>query len=348
MKAKALICNDKQNFTLKDVILKDPGPDQIAIRAHYTGVSIGTELALIRNKLSWGPYPLCTGYMGTGVVEAVGTDIDDFKVGDEVYFRGNDSMELMDGTQVSCVAGTHCSHVIRRPHTNHGVAHMIRGATMDVACMFVMPAVGLYGVDMANPRMGQTVVVYGTGQIGLGVVAACAHRGCVIIAVDINEKRLSIAQKMGADYIINGTSQDVEAEVRKIARDGADVVFECSGIPQCIDPAISLCRQYGSFVWQGNYGADPVSMHFLPPHGRRLTMFFPCDDGWQPCRRAVVKNMAMGTLKWEHCITHRIGFAESPAMFERINKGEEKDIVGVIIDWVNQRPRTPGKKESMS
>jgi threonine dehydrogenase-like Zn-dependent dehydrogenase len=272
--------------------------------------------------------------MGTGVVEAVGSDIDNFKIGDEVYFRGNDVMKLADGTRVSCVSGTHCTHIVTRPNTTHGAARMIPGAAMDVACMFVMPAVGLYGVDMANLRMGQTVVVYGAGLIGLGVVAACAHRGCVVIAVDVNETPLSIARKMGADHTINGASQDVEAAVKKIAPEGADVVFECTGIPECIDPAIALCRADGGFVWQGNYGAEPVSIHFLPPHGRRLRMFFPCDDGWQPCRRAVVKNMAMGALQWEHCITHRIPFTEAPEMFDRINKGKDKDIVGVVIQWL--------------
>ena len=189
---------------------------------------------------------------------------------------------------------------------------MIPGVEMDVACMFVMPAVGLYGVDMTNPRMGQTVVVYGTGLIGLGVVAACAHRGCVVLAVDLNEKRLAVAKQLGADYAISGETGDVQAEVKKIAPEGADVVFECTGIPECIDPAIALCREHGSFVWQGNYGSAPVSMHFLPPRGRRLKMFFPSDDGWRPCRRAVVKNMAMGALKWEQCISHRIGFMDAP------------------------------------
>ena len=333
MNARALICDEKQNFSIENVTLKDPAPDQVAIRTLYTGVSIGTEFALIRNKLSWGPYPLCTGYMGTGVVEAVSTDIDNFEVGDEVYFRGNDTMTLADGTPVSCVSGVHCSYIVTRPNTTHGVAHMVPGAAMDVACMFVMPAVGLYGVDMANPRMGETVVVYGTGLIGLGVVAACTHRGCVVVAVDINDKQLAIAKTLGADFVINGRSSDVADEVKRIAPEGADVVFECTGIPQCIDPAIALCRRHGSFVWQGNYGSEPVSMHFLPPHGRRLRMFFPCDDGWQPCRRAVVKNMAMGALKWEQCITHRIPFTEAPAMFQRINEGKDKDIVGVVINW---------------
>jgi threonine dehydrogenase-like Zn-dependent dehydrogenase len=271
--------------------------------------------------------------MGTGIVEEVGADIDNFEIGDEVYFRGNDAMTLTDGTPVSCVSGTHCTHIVTRPNTTHGVDHMVPRAAMEAACMFVMPAVGLYGADMANPRMGETVVVYGTGLIGLGVVAACAHRGCVVVAVDINDKQLAIAKALGADFQINGQSSDVVEEVMRIAPKGADVVFECTGNPQCIDQAIALCCEHGSFVWQGNYGSEPVSMHFLPPHGRRLRMFFPCDDGWQPCRRAVVKNMAMGVLKWEQCITHRIPFTEAPAMFQRINEGKDKDIVGVVINW---------------
>lgn len=157
-----------------------------------------------------------------------------------------------------------------------------------------------------------------------------------MVAVDVNERQLAMARTMGADVCIDGSSQDVAAEVRQLAAAGADVVFECTGLPECVDGAIALCRPHGSFVWQGNYGAAPISMDFLQPHGRRLTMFFPCDDGMAPCRRAVVKNMASGALKWEECITHRIGAAEAPEMFERINAGEA-DIVGVVINWLDPR-----------
>ena len=94
MNAQALICDEQQDFSIENVILADHAPDQIAIRTLHTGVSIGTEFALIRGKLSWGPFPVCTGYMGAGVVEAVGADIDNFSVGDEVYFRGNNTMAL--------------------------------------------------------------------------------------------------------------------------------------------------------------------------------------------------------------------------------------------------------------
>lgn len=332
MKAQALICDEKQRFSLQDVIIPDPTADQIAIKTAYTGVSIGTEFALIRNKLSWGPYPLCTGYMGTGTVEAIGKNINNFKVGDKVYYRQNEAMTMSNGQKVSCVCGTHASHAVLKPDTTHGAAHVPDGAGMDTAAMFVMPAVGLYGVDMSDPNMGQIVVVYGVGLIGLGVVAACVHRGCVVIAVDVNPRQLAIAREFGADHLIDGSRQNVEEEVKKIAPDGADVVFECTGIPACINPAVALCRTLGSFIWQGNYGSAPVAFDFGEAHGRRLKMFFPCDDGWQPCRRAVVKNMAMGALKWEKAITHRIASNEAPVMFDRINKGD-KDIVGVVIQW---------------
>jgi len=110
-------------------------------------------------------------------------------------------------------------------------------------------------------------------------------------------------------------------------------VFEATGIPACIDPAVALARPYGKFVLQGNYGADPIAFHFLPPHGKRLTWFYPCDDGLEPCRRAVLKNMAMGALDWRQVITHRVRAEDSPAFYDALNRGRAHDVVGALIDW---------------
>ena len=332
MQAKAIICDEQQNFSYADVVLPDPGPGQIVVRPHYSGVSIGTEFALIRNKLSWGPYPLCTGYMAVGTVEHAGKAVSDFKLGDKVYYRDNKDIHLADGQKVSAVTGTHCSLAVIDPNNTHGVAHLPAGVNEAAASMYVMPAVGLNGVDMANPRMGETVVVFGAGLIGLGVVAACSQRGCIVVAIDLADQRLEVAKQLGADYVINSKTQNVQEALKQIAPAGADVVFEATGIPACIDPAIALCKTHGKFVYQGNYGAAPISYHFLPPHGKRLTAFYPCDDGLAACRRAVIKNMAMGTLPWEITITHQVPAMEAPALFAAINGGQD-DILGAVIDW---------------
>ena len=195
------------------------------------------------------------------------------------------------------------------------------------------PAVGLFGVDMAGPRMGPLVVVQGLGLVGLGVVAACAHRGCVVVAADLVASRRQIASRLGAAHLVDSRHGDVADAVRRLAPDGADVVFECTGLPGTVNAAVQLCRPDGGFVWQGNYGAQSLPLDFLPAHGRRLRMFFPCDDGLQPCRRAVVSNIALGTLHWQHTLTDRVDAADAPAMFARIGRGEAPDAVGVVIRW---------------
>ncbi len=140
MEAKALICDENQQFTLSDVKLKDPELDQVAIRTQYSGVSIGTEFALVRNKISWGPYPICTGYMGTGVVEIVGSDIDGFKVGDKVHYRGNDEMELTDGTNVSCAsAHTVLTSCANRIHLTAWTTSLMVQVWTSLVCLSCLP-----------------------------------------------------------------------------------------------------------------------------------------------------------------------------------------------------------------
>lgn len=333
MKTQALICDEKQSFTIQDVLLPDPGPTQVLVRSQYTGVSVGTEFALVRGKLSWGPFPICTGYMGVGIVEKAGSQVDRFKPGQRVYYRENRQITLADGRKVSATSGVHCAHAVIEPVSSHGIDHLPDGVDAEAASMFVLPSVGQHGVSMANPTYGQTVVVYGVGQVGLAVVASAALRGCEVIAIDLDNRRLEIARQLGAAHVVNSSTQDPGTEVRKVAPDMADHVFECTGIPKCLMPAMNLARRFGTFTWQGNYGAAPVEFQFLSPHARQLRMFFPCDDGGVPSRRAVMRLMASGALPWGKTITHRATAAEAPALFDRINKGQITDFVGATVKW---------------
>lgn len=331
MRAHALVAQQGMSFAIEGVEIPDPGPKEISVRSLFSGVSIGTEFALISGKLSWGPFPLCTGYMGTGVVESTGTDVDEFKPGDKVYYRNNKSISL-GGNEVSSVRGTHCSRIVTSVNSTHSAAILPDDVSPETASMFVLPAVGLAGVDMANPRIGDHVLVNGCGLIGLGVVAACVHRGCRVIAVDVSRSRLEVAGEYGAETLINASTDDVDARVRATTGDGADIVFESSGLPELINGAMKLCRPRGTFVWQGNYGRHPVSMDFMVPHGNQLRMVFPCDDGGVDCRRAVIRNMSTGALLWDKCISHRISFRDAPGIFERIGAGDQS-ILGVTIAW---------------
>ena len=333
MKAKALICDKNQCFALADVELPDPSADNIVIRTLYSGVSIGTEFALIRNRISWGPYPICTGYQAVGIIEHVGANTEGFQLGQKVYHRTNLSMRLADGGDVTCANASHCSRLVVNDQNTHDLAALPDNVSEEAASLFVMPAVGLFGVNMAKPGAGHTVVVNGCGLIGLGVVAEVARRGLRVIAVDVNEKRLAMARSFGADHIINPGTADLKETVEQIIPGGLDYVFECTGLPECIDPAISLCKRFGTYVWQGNYGKGLVQFDFSAAHSRRLTMLFPCNDGGPPFRRAVIKNMASGILPWDKVITHRITAEDSPQFYHEINTGKANDVIGAVIAW---------------
>ena len=333
MKAHALICSSKEDFSLEPVTLPDPESHQVLIRTLWSGVSIGTEFAFIQEKIVRGGYPLCTGYMATGIVEYAGSDTAGYAEGDKVYFRLNTKMSTGDGTDVNLLNGSHASHAVCDPTGSTGVALLPEGVPEDIASAFVMPGVGLHGVDISNPRLGDVVLVFGAGLVGLSSMAWSNLRGCEVVACDVDEQRLEIARKIGALHCINSAKQDLTKELEKISPGGADVVIEATGIPQLLNEAIALVRLGGKFVWQGHYGTNPVSLDFLKPHSKRVQMFFPCDDGHEPARRATLRNIATGALRWEETITHRVSCEEAPGLYRKINAGGDHRVLGALIQW---------------
>lgn len=332
MQAKALICDESQSFTLADVALPDPTAHQVVVRALYSGISIGTEIRVIRNQIDWGPYPLCNGYQAVGIVEYVGHDVDEFKIGEKVYYRDNQPMTLSDGQVVSPTLGTHASHALIDPNNTACLALLPAGVDEDVASLFVMPGTGLQGVDMANVHVGDSVIVHGLGLIGLGVVAASRHRGAYVVAIDLDTQRLDIARKLGADQLIDASQQNTKEAVRELLDDGANVVFEATGVPTCVDLAADLCKPEEKLVLIGNYGRAPLSYHFIPIHGKRLTVFYP-SDALLHHQIAVLRNMATGVLPWHHVLTHHLVPAEAPSFYDALNRGEAKGVVGAVIKW---------------
>lgn len=331
MQAQALICNAQQQFALETFPIPALKANQILVRTLYSGVSVGTEFAVIRGKLDWGPFPVCTGYQAVGVVEAVAAAVTRFKIGDKVYYRRNFMPMVWQGQQINTCAGTHCS--VAMIDENAEVELLPAGVDEAVGSTFVMPSVGYNAVNMAGVQMGDVVAVHGVGLIGLGALVAARLRGAITIAIDIDERRLALAKAMGADYLINGKAEEVKARVDAVKAGGADVVFEATGIPSSLDPAFAIARLYGKFVFLGNYGNAPISFHFLVPHGKQLTAFFPCNDGLKPCREAVLRNISSGAIPWQKTITHTVAASEAPALYTAINQNAIPDMMGAVIRW---------------
>lgn len=333
VQAQALVCTDANELSIQDVRLPEIEESDILVRTAYSGVSVGTEFSVISGRLDWGPYPLVTGYQGVGVVEEAGNAVNGFARGDTVYFRDNTRMSTVDGESLNAAAGVHCSRAVINVEETHGVALLPDGADRSAASLFVLPAVGLHGTDMGQVTVGERVLVMGTGLVGLGVVAACSRRGADVTAVDMDQTRLDVARTLGAVRTAR-VETEVQRVVDELVADAPfDVVFEASGLHDLVDPAISACRSNGRFVWQGNYGEGPVAFTFLLAHMRQIHMVFPCDDGQEPSRAAVVRAIADGTLPWQATVTHEVSPAEAPDLYARIRSGSVSGLIGAVIDW---------------
>jgi threonine dehydrogenase-like Zn-dependent dehydrogenase len=120
--------------------------------------------------------------------------------------------------------------------------------------------------------VGGTVVVQGAGAIGLLTVATAKIAGAgKIMVVDMINERLKMAEKLGADHVIDmreyGTSEERVAEVQRLTNGlGADVVVECVGVPVAVPEGIDMTRRGGKFVEVGHYtdpGTVPVNPHTI-------------------------------------------------------------------------------------
>lgn len=333
LEGRALVARTGGGFTLEPVQTGPLSPTTIGVRTHWSGVSFGTEFAVLSGKLDWGPFPLTTGYMGAGVVTDVGDQVAGFAVGDRVYYRQNQELLGHNGEVINCAAGVHSSVAVLDPTGTHGAAHIPDDVDDRIASMFVLPAVGLTGVDQAEVGVGDSVVVIGAGAIGLAVVAAAGARGARVLAVDLREASLDAAKVLGAHHIVDAR-QDIAAAARNaFGGEGADFVFESTGRHDSIDLGISLLREFGCFVWQGNYGDGPVAFDFLGAHRRRIRMVFPCDDGYRPAREAVMSSIGAGWLNWDVTVTDTVEAEDAPEFFHRILAEGTGNSLSASVHW---------------
>ena len=113
-------------------------------------------------------------------------------------------------------------------------------------------SVGFHAVDRANVTDSDTVLVFGCGIIGIGAIVRAALRGAKVIAVDVDDKKLALAERLGAQHTINTIKENLHERVGEITCDcGADVVIEAVGRPETYTAAVSEAAFTGRVVYIG-------------------------------------------------------------------------------------------------
>jgi predicted dehydrogenase/threonine dehydrogenase-like Zn-dependent dehydrogenase len=302
---------------------------------------VGPTLDAVRAKLD-APIPL--GYCQAGVVVEVGSRPGGFAVGDRVVTNG-----------------AHAEYA-RVPHTL--AAKIPEGVTYEAAAFTPIAAIGLQGIRLAAPTLGETVVVMGLGLIGLLTVQMLRANGCRVIGIDRDAGRLALAERFGA--VALEASGDVAVQVMALTGGvGADAVLLtlASSSDEPIHQAAEMSRKRGRLVLVGVTGLKLLRDDFFK---KELSFTVSCSYGpgrydssyeenaqdypvgfvrWTEQRNfeAVLALMASGRLDPLPLITHRFAFENAPAAYDVIGGSEPS--LGVVLTYPDRGGATPGREQ---
>jgi threonine dehydrogenase-like Zn-dependent dehydrogenase len=246
-----------------DVPEPEPGPYEVVVATAVSAIC-GSEMHSYRGE---GQASGNGGHEGAGVIERIGSQVTNLKVGQRVG--------------ASAIAGCgHCSFCARGQYTwcsnrrFYGSMHAEKFVVAANACHRLPEDVswevgvlisgdGLGVPYHSSTRMPQTgvdsVAVFGVGPVGLGSVLLQSYLGRRVAAVDVSDYRLDYAQKLGARWLVRGGAQAVEGVLDVTAGFGVDIAIEAAGRPETAKQCFAAARTGGMVVFNGEQGALPLS-----------------------------------------------------------------------------------------
>lgn len=252
-----------QDFEVREYPVPDPVPNTMLLRQEMAGIC-GTDLHMWQNGIQ-GEMHL--GHENVGIVEAIGAGVTQDYVGNPL--REGDRVIFAPGTPHGAYGFK--TDVDQAPHFTGGFGDYIYLCHPDtcvlkthlppeVAVLTEPFTIGVHAVMRAHIQLGDTVVVQGSGAIGLVTLICAKISGAAkIIVIGGPAKRLALAKRMGADIVINveevRTAEERTALVlaQTPRKAGADVVFECAGFLSAIPEGLGYVKRNGTFVEVGNF-----------------------------------------------------------------------------------------------
>lgn len=190
-------------------------------------------------------------------------------------------------------------------------------------------AVGLHAASLGNVSLGQSVVILGAGCIGLVTLLAAKARGAAnIVVVDIYDKRLEFASRMGATHTINAQEEEVNNRIKEILGDGPDVVFETAGSPVTIAQTAFVVRRGGTIVLVGMSAESEISYNFFQVMEKEATI--KCVFRYRNLYPSAIAAIASGSINVKQIVTHEFTLEESNKAFATVVKDAKNVVKGII------------------
>ena len=296
MKIQAAVARQADgDFTVENVELIAPGPDELLVQLVATGIC-HTDLSIVEQIMPL-PLPHVLGHEGAGIVEAVGAHVAGFTPGDHVVLTFNTCGECGPCTSehpAYCQNYPLLNFRGARPDGSHTL-HDARGEalgsvffgqssfathalssprnTIKVRKDAPLELLGPFGcglstgagtvLNVLNPGPETTIAVFGTGAVGMSAVMAAKALGAGrIVTIDRVESRLALARELGATDTIDTSRQDLAEALAALG--GIDQAIDTSGVPALVEAAVGALKERGTCVLLGASKQSEIRLNILP------------------------------------------------------------------------------------
>jgi L-iditol 2-dehydrogenase len=340
---KALLHTEPYCLEYTDFPDPQPGDDELLVRVKACGIC-GSDVHGFTGKTGRRIPPLIMGHEAAGVVQGIGENARGFRKGDRVCFDST----VYCNKCAACRAGKYNRCVNRQvlgvsvpEFKRHGafaeyvavpwwiVAGIPDNMSFVQAALLEPVSIGMHAANRACISIGDTVVVVGAGTIGLFVLQACKLKGARVIICDINEFRLGIARKLGADVVMNPAAVNLKETVFKATDGGgADVAFEVVGFAQTFADAVSVTKTGGHLVAVGNL-QKTAEFNLQELVARELTFTGSYASSGE--FRQGIDLVASGKINVEPLISDVLPLREGPSAFDRLLKAQE-NLLKIVLE----------------
>jgi L-iditol 2-dehydrogenase len=344
MNNKAIFMHGTNDMIWKDVPVPVIKENEVLIKVEAVGVC-GSDVhyyqhGKIGDFIVNGDFIL--GHECAGEVVEVGSNVKTLKLGDRVALEPGKTC----GKCEFCKGGRYnlCPDVeffATPPYhgvlTNY-VAHpedmcfKLPENVSNVEGALVEPlAVGLHATDIGGVKLGDTVIIYGSGCIGLVTLLASKAKGASkIILIDVLKNRLETAMRLGATHVINPMESDVIETVKAITEGkGAHVVIDTAAAVVTVKQTVEVLKTGGTIVLVGMTPKDEVEFNFLKLMGKEgviKTIF-----RYRNLYPVAINAIASGAINVKDIVSHEFDFEDTKEAFDFV-VNNAKDVVKAVIN----------------
>ena len=344
---QAIVCYGPEDYRLEERAVPKPGPGEVLLRTHSVGICASDLKCFIGAPLFWGDGqregyaqpPVIAGHefvgevvaMGSGAAKKYGLVMGDMAVSEQIvpcwncrYCRRGQYWMCPNGDVYGFrqrAFGAMAEYVLLPAGAlNYKVPHTL---PIDHAAFIEPLACAIHAVDRGNIGLDHVVVIAGAGPLGLGMLATARLKNPrLLVALDLNDRRLTVAKACGADLAFNPNKIDVVDEILALTDGyGCDVYIEATGHPAAVEQGLQMIARLGTFV-EFSVMREPVTVDWtiigdtkeLNIHGAHLSPY---------CYPVAIDMLSKGYLPMDQILTHRLPLARFHQGMQMVAAGTE-------------------------